>query len=56
MITYTMMFAGMLIAYRSTRVAYDRRRANFMLIVGIGLVLAGYSGNWIILFMKRALL
>ena len=56
MITYTMMFAGMLLAYRSTKVAYNRRRANYLLIIGIGLVLAGYSGNWLILFMKRALL
>jgi hypothetical protein len=56
MMTYTSMFSGLLLAYRSSKVAYDKRRANFMLIIGVGLVMAGFAGNWIIIFLKRALL
>jgi hypothetical protein len=56
MITYSMMFLGLLLAHNSTKIAYDRKKANFFLIIGIILTLTGFAGNWVIIFLKRALL
>jgi len=47
---------GLWISYRSTQVAYDRSKANRYLLLGIGLTLAGISGSYLILGMKRTIL
>lgn len=46
-------FAGLLVSYRSTKVAYDRRKANMMLLLGIALVLMGLAGSHFLLILKR---
>jgi hypothetical protein len=56
MFTYSMMFFGLLLAHNSTKIAYDRKKANFFLIIGIVFTLTGFAGNWVIIFLKRALL
>jgi len=49
-------FLGLWISYRSTQVAYDRSKANRYLLFGIGLTLAGISGSYLIIEMKKAVL
>lgn len=46
-------FVGMLVSYRSTKIAYDRRRANMMLVLGISLVLMGLAGSHYLMILKR---
>lgn len=53
MVLTVFMFGGMLIAYRSTQVTYDSKRANTMLIVGIALILMGLAGSHYLLILKR---
>lgn len=55
-ITNSAMLVGMFISYRSTQVAYDRGKANMYLIIGIALFVAGISGNYLILNLKRSIL
>lgn len=55
MVTTASMFVGLLLAYKSTQVRYDRKRANAMLMVGIALILLGLSGNYYIIYLKRSL-
>jgi hypothetical protein len=52
MITYSMMFGGLILAYRSTKIAYDRKKANFRLIIGLIFAIAGFAGNMLIIFLK----
>lgn len=47
------MFAGMLLAYKSTQVAYDSKKANTMLVIAIALVLLGFAGNHYLLILRR---
>ena len=49
-------FLGLWMSHRSAQVAYDRSKANRWLMLGIGLTLAGLSGNYLIIEMKRAIL
>jgi hypothetical protein len=49
-------FLGLWVSYRSTQVAYDRSKANRYLLIGIGLTLAGISGTYLIIEMKKAIL
>lgn len=53
MILMGFMFAGMLSSYLSTKVPYDQKRANTMLIIGIALILLGLSGSHWLLILKR---
>jgi hypothetical protein len=46
-------FAGMLVAYKSTQVAYDSRRANTMLVIGLALILLGMAGSHYLLILRR---
>ena len=46
-------FAGLLVSYRSTKIAYDRRRANMMLLLGISLILMGLAGSHYLIILKR---
>jgi hypothetical protein len=52
MIMITFMFAGLFAAKRSMGVAYDRRKANTMLMLGVALILFGISGSFYILLLK----
>jgi len=49
-------FIGLWLSYRSTQVAYDKSKANRWLVLGIGLTLAGISGSYLIIEMKKAIL
>jgi hypothetical protein len=49
-------FMGLWLSYRSTQVAYDRTKANRYLLLGIGLTLAGISGNYLLIEMKKTIL
>lgn len=49
-------FVGLWMSYRSTQVAYDKSKANRWLVLGIGLTLAGISGSYLIIEMKKAIL
>jgi len=52
MIMISFMFAGLFAAKRSMEVAYDRRKANMMLMLGVALILFGISGSFYILLLK----
>jgi uncharacterized membrane protein len=52
MIMITFMFAGLFAAKRSMGVAYDRRKANTMLMLGVALILFGISGSFYLLLLK----
>jgi len=56
MILAGLTFAGLLVSYRSTQVAYDRRKANTMLLGGIALIVLGLAGSYYLIFLKRRLL
>jgi len=47
------MFIGLLIAYRSTKVAYDPKKANTMLVIGIAMTLLGLAGSHYLLVLKN---
>ena len=47
------MFAGVYMSYRSTKVAYDQKKANMMLILGIALTLIGLAGSQYLIVLKR---
>ncbi len=49
-------FLGLWMSHRSTQVAYDRSKANRWLMLGVGLTIAGISGIYLIIEMKRAIL
>ncbi len=49
-------FVGLWLSYRSAQVAYDKSKANRWLVLGIGLTLAGISGSYLIIEMKKAIL
>lgn len=53
MVLTMFMFAGLLVAYRSTQVVYDPKKANTMLILGIALLLLGLAGTHYIFILKR---
>jgi uncharacterized membrane protein len=52
MIMITFMFVGLFAAHRSMGVAYDRRKANSMLILGIAMIILGISGSFYLLLLK----
>lgn len=53
MVLILTMFIGMFIAYKSTKVTYDYKRANTMLILGISLILLGLAGGHYLMILKR---
>lgn len=53
MVLTLFMFSGLLVAYKSTQVVYDSRRANMMLIVGIAFILLGLAGSHYLMILKR---
>jgi ABC-type uncharacterized transport system permease subunit len=55
MIMNFMTFGGLLLAYRSTSIRYDKRKANTFLIFGMILLILGVSGNYFIIRLKRGL-
>jgi hypothetical protein len=46
-------FIGLIMALKSTQVAYDSRKANTMLILSIALILLGIAGTHILMILKR---
>lgn len=52
MVLNLFMFGGILLAYRSTKVINDRRKANNMLMLGAGLVLIGLAGGYYLYNLK----
>ena len=55
-LTNAAMFFGLWLSYRSTKIAYDREKANTRLLLGIGFTMAGLFGNHLIYEMKKAVL
>lgn len=47
------MFAGLLVAYRSTQIVYDQKRANMMLVLGVTLILLGLAGSHYLFILRR---
>jgi uncharacterized membrane protein len=52
MIMIVFMFVGLFAAHKSTGVAYNRGKANTMLILGIAMILLGLSGSFYLLLLK----
>ena len=55
MLANVSMFLGLWLSYQSTQVSYDRIKANRYILIGIGFTLAGLTGNYLILEMKKAI-
>ena len=47
------MFAGVYMSYRSTKVAFDQKKANMMLMLGIALTIIGLAGSQYLIVLKR---
>ena len=47
------MIVGLIVSYRSTRVTGDIKKANYMLILGIALIIMGLAGSHYLLILKR---
>ena len=52
MVLNLFMFGGIFLAYRSTKVVNDRRKANNMLMLGAGLLLMGLAGEFYLYNLK----
>ena len=52
MVLNLFMFGGIFLAYRSSKVVNDRRKANNMLMLGAGLVLIGLAGGFYLYNLK----
>jgi hypothetical protein len=49
------MVGGLILSYKSAKVANDSRKANTMLIIGIALILMGLAGSHYLLILKRTI-
>ena len=47
------MFGGLLIAYKSSQETRDSKKANYMLVIGLALVLLGLAGSHYLQILKR---
>ena len=56
MLINSFIIIGFYMTYRSTQIAYNRTSANRWLMGGIALIMLGFSGNYLILQLKQALL
>ena len=56
MLTNLFMVIGFWLTYTSSQVAYDKKKADRYLIMGIILIIVGLSGNYAILNIKRSLI
>jgi len=54
MFLYTSGFAGLFLIYRSTRVLYDKSKANLSLMIGLGLAVVGFAGAYVLLVLKHS--
>ncbi len=52
MFLYACGFVGVLLVYRSTKVLYDKSKANLQIMVGMGLAMIGVVGAYILLALK----
>ncbi|MBQ03426.1 hypothetical protein CL673_01765 [Candidatus Bathyarchaeota archaeon] len=49
------MVGGLIIAYKSTKVSNDSRKANSMVVIGITLILMGLAGSHYLLLLKSTI-
>jgi hypothetical protein len=49
------MVGGLILSYKSAKVANDSGKANTMLIIGIALILMGLAGSHYLLILKRTI-
>ncbi len=47
------MIGGLLIAYKSSKETRDSKKANYMLVIGLALVLLGLAGSYYLVNLKR---
>ena len=52
MLLYGCCFVGLFLVGRSTQVLYDKSKANFNLMIGLGLAIVGFAGAYIVLLLK----
>ena len=55
MILNILIFIGMILALKSSQVAYDSKKANMMLILSLLFILLGASGNHFLMILKRTI-
>jgi len=52
MFLYAAGFVGLFLVHKSTRVLYDKSKANMNLLVGCGLAIIGFAGAYVLLVLK----
>ena len=46
---------GLIVSYRSTQVTNDSKKANYMLVIGLALILLGLAGSHYLMILKRTI-
>ena len=54
MFLYASGFAGLFLVTKSTKVLYDKSKANLNLMMGLGLAVVGFAGAYVLLILKNA--
>jgi hypothetical protein len=54
MFLYASGFAGLFLVTKSTKVLYDKSKANLNLMIGLGLAVVGFAGAYVLLILKNA--
>jgi hypothetical protein len=52
MFLYGCGFIGVLLVYRSTKIMYDKQKANLNIMIGMGLAMVGVAGAYVLLSLK----
>lgn len=52
MFLYGCGFLGILLVYRSTKIMYDKQKANLQIMIGMGLAMVGVAGAYVLLSLK----
>ena len=52
MFLYGCGFLGVLLVYRSTKIMYDKQKANLSIVIGMGLAMVGVAGAYVLLSLK----
>ena len=45
-------FLGIFLVYRSTKILYDKQKANLQIMIGIGFAIIGVAGAYVLLSLK----
>lgn len=53
MFLYASGFAGLFLVTKSTKVLYDKSKANLNLMIGLGLAVVGFAGAYVLLILKN---